>query len=214
MQLADAIQQAPVVAIIRGVRPEDAIGVCEALIEAGVRIIEVPLNSPDPFESIGPMARQFGGRAVIGAGTVLTEADADKVADAGGALCVSPNADEKVIRRAIARGLTPMPGFATASEAFAAYAAGAKHLKLFPADTYGAHHIKALRAVLPKDAKVYAVGGVGPGRIKEWIDAGAAGFGIGSSFYKPGLAPEDVFDRARRFMDEMNDTLKTTPIKA
>ncbi|MBW3617713.1 MAG: 2-dehydro-3-deoxy-6-phosphogalactonate aldolase [Proteobacteria bacterium] len=195
MTLEDALAETPIVAILRGVKPEEVEGVAEALHAAGVRVVEVPLNSPDPLDSIGRLAR-FQGRLVWGAGTVLSPERVDAVAEAGGRIVVSPNTDPAVIRRTLERGMVPLPGFATASEGFAAYAAGARHLKLFPASTYGAGHVKALKAVLPRDARVHAVGGVGPAVMREWREAGADGFGLGSELYKPGWTPEQVSERA------------------
>jgi 2-dehydro-3-deoxyphosphogalactonate aldolase len=195
MTLEDALAEAPVIAIIRGVQPTEVEAVAEALFTAGVRVVEVPLNSPEPLDSIRRLAR-YEGRMVWGAGTVLSPDAADAVAEAGGRIAVSPNTDPAVIRRILERGMVPLPGFGTASEAFTAYAAGARHLKLFPASTYGAAHIKALKAVLPKDARVHAVGGVGPAAMAEWRGMGADGFGLGSELYKPGMTPEEVHTRA------------------
>ena len=194
MTLREAFAEAPIVAIIRGVRPDEVVAVAQALYDGGVRVVEVPMNSPEPLESIRVLS-QFAGRMVWGAGTVLDEATVDAVADAGGQIIVSPNTNPAVIRRSVALGLTPMPGFGSATEAFAAVAAGAKYLKLFPASTYGPEHLKALKAVLPPDAIVQPVGGVGPDSMAQWWDAGARGFGLGSDLYKPGRPPEEV--RAR-----------------
>jgi 2-dehydro-3-deoxyphosphogalactonate aldolase len=196
MTLEDALAETPIVAILRGVKPDEVVAIAEALHGAGVRVVETPLNSPDPLDSIARLAA-FKGRLVFGAGTVLSPDRVDAVADAGGEIIVSPNTDPAVIRRALERGLVPLPGFATASEGFAAYAAGARHLKLFPASTYGAGHVKALKAVLPRDARVHAVGGVGPAAMAEWREAGVDGFGLGSELYKPGWTPEQVSERAR-----------------
>lgn len=190
----------PIIAILRGLTPADALAVGKALIDAGIDRIEVPLNSPDPFESIRLMAAAFGERATIGAGTVLTTADVARVAQAGGRMIVSPNADPEVIRETRRLGLESYPGVFTATECFAAIAAGATGLKLFPADQAGLGMLKALRAVLPKDMDVYAVGGVGPANFAEWIAAGAQGFGIGSSLYKPGDSADLVASRAREMV--------------
>jgi 2-dehydro-3-deoxyphosphogalactonate aldolase len=195
MTLEDALAQAPVIAILRGVKPDEVEGIVEALHAGGVRVVEVPLNSPDPLNSIRRLER-FRDRMVWGAGTVLSTARVEAVAEAGGHIVVAPNTDAAVIRRTLERAMVPLPGFGTASEAFAAYAAGARHLKLFPASTYGSGHLKALRAVLPPDARVHAVGGVGPAAMAEWRAAGAAGFGLGSELYKPGFTPEQVHERA------------------
>lgn len=186
----------PVVAILRGVQPEEVLDIGEALYSAGIGIIEVPLNSPDPLTSIKTLAQAMGDRCVIGAGTVLTEADVVGVTAAGGEIIVSPNTNAAVIERSLVAGLVPMPGWATATEAFAAYRAGARYLKLFPAATYGSGHIKGVRAVLPNDCKVLAVGGVGADAADEWLQAGVDGFGIGSEIYKPGYSAEQVHQSA------------------
>jgi 2-dehydro-3-deoxyphosphogalactonate aldolase len=196
MTFDEALQQSGVVAIIRGVKPGEVLAVGEALQAAGVRIVEVPLNSPEPLDSIRRLCEAFEGRLFVGGGTMLSVEDVDAVAAAGGRLMVSPNVNPAVIRRAVAKGMVPFPGFATASEAFAAIEAGARHLKLFPASTYGSGHLKALKAVLPKDVVVAPVGGVGPADMAEWVKAGAGCFGIGSEIYKPGMAPEEVRRRA------------------
>ncbi|HET7084335.1 MAG TPA: 2-dehydro-3-deoxy-6-phosphogalactonate aldolase [Rhizomicrobium sp.] len=191
------LAELPLVAILRGVTPQRIQGVAEALFGAGIRAIEVPLNSPEPFKSIELLARLFGDRCLTGAGTVLSEDEADRVADAGGKLVVTPNTNPKVIARAVNRGLTVMPGFYTPSEAFAAIEAGARTLKLFPASTGGVAHLKAMLAVLPKHVPVYAVGGVGAGNMKEWRRAGAAGFGLGSELFKPEFTDDEIAARAR-----------------
>ncbi len=197
MTLDDALAEAPIVAIIRGVQPDEAVAVGEALVAAGVRVIETPLNSPDPFTSIRRLAEALGDRAVVGAGTVLSPEAVERVVDAGGRIVVSPDTRPEVIARTVERGLDSLPGFGTASEAFRAYDAGARRLKLFPAATYGAGHVAALRAVLPADAQVLAVGGIGPAQMAEWWAAGCRGFGLGSDLYKPGRPPEEVGRRAR-----------------
>jgi 2-dehydro-3-deoxyphosphogalactonate aldolase len=196
MRLEDALAEAPIIAIIRGVRPEEVLDITEALHAGGVRVVEVPLNSPDPLESIKRLAA-FKGRMIWGAGTVLTPERADAVADAGGQIMVTPNTNPAVIRRGLERGLAPLPGFATATEAFTAIEAGARQLKLFPASTYGSGHLKALKAVLPPDVPVHAVGGVGPAAMAEWFAAGAAGFGLGSELYRPGQSAADTLSKAQ-----------------
>lgn len=186
-----------VFAILRGVRPEEIVDIAGALLEAGVRGIEIPLNSPDPFESLRRLAKEHGSRCICGAGTVLHANDVDRVRDAGGSLVVAPNVDVTVIERALHLGLTVMPGFATATEAFTAINAGARFLKLFPAATYGVGHLAALRAVLPRTIKVFAVGGVGPQTISSWRQAGIDGFGIGGDLYRVGQSAADVARQAR-----------------
>lgn len=187
----------PIIAILRGLTPAEALPVARALVDAGIDRIEVPLNSPDPLESIRLMTGALAGQATIGAGTVLTVDEVAQVADAGGRMIVSPNADPAVIGATRARGLQSWPGVFTATECFAAIAAGATGLKLFPADQAGTGTLRALRAVLPRDMPVYAVGGAGPANFAEWLDAGAQGFGIGSALYRPGDGPETVAARAR-----------------
>ena len=192
------LQELPLVAILRGVTPQRVQGVAEALFGAGFRAIEVPLNSPEPFKSIEILAKAFGDRCLTGAGTVLTVEQADQVASAGGKLMVTPNTNPSVIARGVAKGLTVMPGFYTPSEGFAAIAAGAKYLKLFPASSGGIGHLQAMLAVLPKTVPVYAVGGVGAGNMSEWRKAGAAGFGLGSELFKSDFSDEDIAVRAQK----------------
>jgi len=192
------LQELPLVAILRGVTPQRVHGVAEALFDAGFRAIEVPLNSPEPLKSIEALAKQFGDRCLTGAGTVLTMQQADQVANAGGKLMVTPNTNPDVIARGVQRGLTVMPGFYSPSEGFAAIAAGAKYLKLFPASSGGIGHLQAMLAVLPKTVPVYAVGGVGAGNMSEWRKAGAAGFGLGSELFKPDFSDEDISARAQK----------------
>lgn len=184
------------IAILRGLRPDEAADIGAALIEAGIDRIEVPLNSPDPLDSIGRLATAFGDRAQIGAGTVLSVADVRAVADRGGRLIVSPNADADVIAETRRLGLAAYPGVFTASECFAALKAGADGLKIFPAFQMGVKGLKALRDVLPTATQVYAVGGVGAADFAEWRAAGANGFGIGGALYKPGASAEDVAAKA------------------
>ncbi|CAM4394983.1 2-dehydro-3-deoxy-6-phosphogalactonate aldolase [Palleronia rufa] len=185
-----------IIAILRGIDPEEALPICATLIEAGITRIEVPLNSPSPFASIEAMARTHGDAARIGAGTVLTAEDVARVRDAGGRMVVSPNFDPDVVAATLAAGLESYPGVLTPSECFAALKAGATALKVFPAFQMGVDGLTALRAVLPTDARLYMVGGVGPDAFRDWVAAGAAGFGIGSSLYKPGDHPRDVAPRA------------------
>jgi 2-dehydro-3-deoxyphosphogalactonate aldolase len=192
------LAELPIVAILRGVTPQKVVGVAEALYAAGIRAIEVPLNSPEPFKSIEMLAKAFSGRCLTGAGTVLTPADVDRVANAGGRLLVTPNTDPAVIARGVEKSMTVMPGFYTPSEGFAAIAAGARILKLFPASTGGIDHLKAMLAVIPKTVPVYAVGGVGAGNMSEWKKAGAAGFGLGSDLFKPDFSDDEITARAKK----------------
>jgi 2-dehydro-3-deoxyphosphogalactonate aldolase len=198
MTLEDALAECPVVAIIRGVRPEEALDHAQALYAAGVRGVEVPLNSPDPIASIRRVAEAWGERMVVGGGTVLSADRVDEVAQAGGHIIVAPNTEPEVIRRAVALGLDPAPGFATATEAFTALQAGARNLKLFPAVTYGPAHLKQLKAVLPPEAVVWAVGGVGPDSMAEWWQAGARAFGLGGELYRAGQSVADTAEKAAR----------------
>ncbi len=188
------------IAILRGLKPEEAEAIGAALIEAGIDRIEVPLNSPDPLDSIERLAKAFGGQAQIGAGTVLTADDVRAVADRGGKLIVSPNADADVIAETKRHGLASYPGVFTASECFAALKAGADGLKIFPAFQMGSTGLKALRDVLPKATQVYAVGGVGAADFAEWRAAGADGFGIGGALYKPGASAGDVAAKAKELV--------------
>lgn len=186
----------PVIAILRGVRPAEAVEVGTALIAAGIRMIEVPLNSPEPFAAIAALQDAFGDRALIGAGTVLDVASADRLAATGAGLLVAPNTVPAVISRGIRQGLEVVPGFVTPSEAFAALAAGARKLKLFPAFAMGPAYAAALREVLPADAGLWAVGGIDAGNAAEWLAAGAEGVALGGALYRPGRAAEDVRARA------------------
>jgi 2-dehydro-3-deoxyphosphogalactonate aldolase len=190
----------PLVAILRGVRPDEVEAVGDTLADAGFTLIEVPLNSPDPLDSIARLSRRLNGRAVVGAGTVLSVADVEDVRRAGGRLIVSPNTDPAVIRASRDAGLWSLPGFFTPTEAFAAIAAGASAIKLFPAEGSSPSVLKAMKAVLPRDVPVLAVGGVTPDSMADWIAAGAAGFGIGSALYRPGIASPELATRAKAFL--------------
>jgi 2-dehydro-3-deoxyphosphogalactonate aldolase len=195
-----AFARCPLIAILRGVRPGEVVAVGEVLFDAGFRVIEVPLNSPEPLESIARLATAFAGRAVIGAGTVLRAADVAAVRTAGGTMIVSPNTNVEVIAATKKSGLVSLPGIATPSEAFAALEAGATALKLFPAEGASPAVLKAIRAVLPAAVRVLPVGGITPGNMAPWLDAGAAGFGIGSALYSPGIAVDEIARRARTFV--------------
>lgn len=171
----------PIVAILRGLRPDAAEAVGAALVDAGIKLIEVPLNSPDPFDSIARLIDCFGNRALIGAGTVLDIESVDRLAAIGGRLMVTPNVSPAVISRGVAAGLEVMPGFVTPSEAFVAVAAGARRLKLFPAGALGPGYLKAVREVLPRHVAVWAVGGTDAASLSGWIEAGAEGIGVGGA---------------------------------
>ena len=190
----------PLVAIIRGVTPDEAEAVGDAIYEAGIRIIEVPLNSPEPLKSIAVLADRFGGRALIGAGTVLAPSQVAEVEQAGGRLIVAPNTNTDVIAATVAAGMVSCPGYFTPSEAFTAIAAGAHALKLFPAEAATPAVIKAQRAVLPKDVPVLVVGSVKRELMGAWREAGASGFGLGSGLFKPGNSAEQVFENARAYV--------------
>ncbi len=195
-----AFATCPLIAILRGVTPDEVVPIGEALIAAGFTLIEVPLNSPDPIESIARLAVAAGDRAMVGAGTVLREADVVAVAGAGGTLIISPNANPVVIAAAASRGLISLPGIATPTEAFAALDAGATALKLFPAEAASPAVLKAMRVVLPQGARVLPVGGIASDNMGPWRDAGAAGFGLGSALYKPGYSTTQVAERAAAFV--------------
>jgi 2-dehydro-3-deoxyphosphogalactonate aldolase len=197
------LQACPLVAILRGVEPDDVLDIGEALIGAGFKIIEVPLNSPEPLESIRLLSDKFGGDALIGAGTVLDPASIQGIAEAGGRLIVLPHAGGDVVRAARSRGLAAVPGFATPTEAFAMLDAGANALKLFPAEASGPPVLKAMRAVLPKDVPVLPVGGISPDKMAGYFAAGANGFGLGSALYKPGMSAQEVGMNARRFIEAL-----------
>ncbi len=203
LTLDDALAETPLVAIIRGVTPDEVVAVGEALWAQGCRVIEVPLNSPEPLESIRRLARAMGERAVVGAGTVLTVDAVRQVAEAGGRIVVSPDTRPAVIAATLAAGMTPLPGFGTASEAFQAYDAGARRLKLFPASSYGVRHLRALNDVLPRDASILPVGGIGPDQMAEWWAAGAAAFGLGSHLYAPMLPLSEISRRTRHVIQTL-----------
>jgi 2-dehydro-3-deoxyphosphogalactonate aldolase len=203
MDMKAWLARCPLVAILRGVRPEEVEGIGDVLLDAGFAIIEVPLNSPDPIESIRRIAARCGDRALVGAGTVLDPADCARIAAAGGRLVVTPHADPDVVRAAKAAGMLAVPGFMTPGEAFALLRAGADGLKLFPAEAASPAVVKALLAVLPAGTAILPVGGIEAGNMGPWRAVGAAGFGIGSAIYKPGDSAATVADKARRLMEAL-----------
>jgi 2-dehydro-3-deoxyphosphogalactonate aldolase len=198
-----AFARCPLIAILRGVAPHEVEGIGDALVDAGFTLIEVPMNSPDPLDSIARLARRFEGRAVIGAGTVLTEGQVEQVRAVGGTMIISPNANTRVIAAAAEAGMVSLPGVVTPTEAFAAIEAGATALKLFPAEGSSPAILKAMRAVLPRDMRLLPVGGIAPDTMGPWREAGAAGFGLGSALYKPGLTAAEVGTRARAFVSAL-----------
>lgn len=198
--LKSAIAPLPLIAILRGISPKETPEVGAALFDAGFRIIEVPLNSPEPYDSIRLLARRYGDRALIGAGTVLAPTEVDRVAEAGGALVVAPNGDAAVVRRARERGLLSLPGFFTPTEAFRMIEAGADGLKFFPAEGASPAALKALKAVLPPGVAVVPTGGIDAGNMKEWREAGAAALGVGGSLYKPGMDLKTLEANAQRLV--------------
>jgi 2-dehydro-3-deoxyphosphogalactonate aldolase len=202
------------VGILRGVVPDKVIEVAKILYAAGFRVIEVPLNSPQPFASVSALAGALPADCLVGAGTVLTAQDVQRTHAAGGRLIVAPNCDEQVIGAATKLGMQVMPGIASATEAFSAVRAGATQLKLFPASSYGPPHLRALRSVLPKEIKLFPVGGVTAEQIPGWLAAGAAGFGFGSELFRPEYSLDDIKQRAqvlvRAFLAH-STTIRTTP---
>lgn len=201
MTLDDALAEVPILAVLRGISPDEAEGVGKALFDAAIPVMEVPLNSPDPFRSIRMQADLYGSRSIVGAGTVLHAEDVARVADAGGTIIVSPNFNEQVVRATKRCGLLSCPGVFTPSEAFNALDAGADMLKLFPGDGMSPKVVKALRAVLPKGVRLVVTGGVDVGNIPDWLAGGADGVGIGSSLYRPGKSVADVAVDAMKFAD-------------
>ena len=195
-----AFARCPLIAILRGVRPDEVEPIGDALVEAGFTIIEVPMNSPDPLDSIARLATRLKGRAVIGAGTVMRVEDVAAVEAAGGTLIIAPNASTQVIAEAARRGLVALPGIATPTEAFAALDAGAAALKLFPAEAASPATLNAMRAVLPKGTRVLPVGGIAVDGMEPWLAVGAAGFGLGSALYKPGKQASAVREDAKQFI--------------
>ncbi|GAB5509759.1 MAG: 2-dehydro-3-deoxy-6-phosphogalactonate aldolase [Hyphomicrobiales bacterium] len=195
----------PLVAILRGVRPDEVEQIGEAVFEAGISWIEVPLNSPDPLTSIAKLVTKLGERAVVGAGTVLSVDQVDEVAATGARLIVSPNMNPDVIRMTKAKGMISLPGVFTATECFAALDAGADGLKFFPGDVIGPSGLKALKAVLPPTVTTYAVGGVDAGNAAAWLAAGADGFGLGGALYKPGDSAQQVGEKTRAMVEAFDN---------
>jgi len=203
MQIESVVGESAIVAILRGVEPARVVEIADVLCAAGIRIIEVPLNSPDPFASIAALAAARGSDCLIGAGTVLDMDAVRRTHAAGGRLIVAPNSDPEVIRGALQMGLQVLPGIATATEAFSAIRAGATQLKLFPAATYGPRHLQALRAVLPAGVRVFPVGGIGAPEVPAWLSAGAAGFGFGSELFRPEYDLTEIERRARQLVQAL-----------
>ena len=195
------LDRLPLIAILRGVAPDNVVAVGQALVDAGFSIIEVPLNSPSPMESIGRLHSVFGDAVLVGAGTVTTPAQVANVADAGGRLIVMPHTDARVIRAAKALAMTCMAGVATPTDGFAALHAGADALKLFPAELLTPAVLRALRSVFPADTRCFPVGGITPEAMKDYVAAGATGFGLGSALYRKGDSAEQVGGRARTFVE-------------
>ena len=200
MNLEHAIEACGIVAILRGVTPAEVVDVATALHKAGIRIVEVPLNSPDPFISIEKLSNAFRNELIVGAGTVLSTQDVNLLKHHGGQISVSPDCNPEVISLAVKMGMIPLPGVFTPTEAFAAIKAGATHLKLFPAESASPATIKAWKAVLPKHVKLFAVGGVTPENMGDWLKAGTTGFGIGSALYKPGSTLASVAESAHNLV--------------
>jgi 2-dehydro-3-deoxyphosphogalactonate aldolase len=194
------LDECPLVAIIRGVAPQEAEAIGDAIYEGGIRIIEVPLNSPEPLKSIELLAKRFGERMLVGAGTVLDPADVQRIKDAGGRIIVSPDTNVEVIAAAASAGLVASPGYFTPSEALAAIRAGATTLKLFPAEGASPAMLKAQLAVLPRHIPILAVGGIKPDNMRPWLDAGAIGFGLGGGLYKPEQGAAETLDKARAYV--------------
>lgn len=194
------LDQCPLVAIIRGVTPGEAEAIGDALYDGGIRIIEVPLNSPDPLASIERLAARFGERVLVGAGTVLKAEDVGRVRDAGGRIIISPDTNAEVIAAAAAAGMVSSPGYFTPSEALAAIRAGATALKLFPAEAATPAVLRAQLAVIPREVPILAVGGIKPDDMRSWLDAGASGFGLGGGLYRPGQSAEETLAKARAYV--------------
>ncbi|WP_240433856.1 2-dehydro-3-deoxy-6-phosphogalactonate aldolase [Shewanella japonica] len=201
ISLTDALKELPLVAILRGVTPEEVIAIADVLVAVGYRVIEVPLNSPNPYESIKRLSEKYGDSVVIGAGTVVSKEQVDLVKEAGGRIIISPHADIDIIQYSKKLSLYSVPGFLNPTEAYAAINAGADSLKLFPADTVGPKGLKAMSVVLPKEMPILPVGGVSPSTMKAFLDAGASGFGLGSGLYKAGMSVEQTKQNALSYVE-------------
>jgi len=199
-QFDAAFERCPLIAILRGVQPDEVEAIGDVLVATGFAIIEVPLNSPRPLDSISRLAKRFEGQAIIGAGTVLRVEEVDAVGNAGGSVIVAPNTDVQVVAAAVKSGLVAIPGFMTPSEALAALDAGASALKLFPAEASSSDALGAMRAILPADTRMLPVGGIKPATMGKWRAAGAAGFGLGSALYRPAMSAAEVAENARTFI--------------
>ena len=210
MSHRDAFDQAfaacPLIAILRGLHPDEAVAVGEALVAAGITILEVPLNSPEPYDSIGKLASALKGSAVVGAGTVYRRTEVDRVEQSGGTLIVSPNANPEVIAHAKSLGLVSAPGFLTPTEAISALDSGADLLKIFPGELMSPHGVKALNAILPKGSRMVLVGGVSEASFANYAATPLAGYGIGSALFAPGVSPVEVGRRAARFIEAYRES--------
>lgn len=202
--LQSYLDTCPLVAIIRGITPQEVEAIGDAIFEGGIRIIEVPLNSPEPLKSIELLANRFGDRMLVGAGTVLRTQDVQQVKDAGGRIIVSPDVNVEVIAATASAGLVSSPGYFTPSEAFAAIRAGATALKLFPAEAASPAVLKAQLAVIPNHVPILVVGGIKPQNMRGWLDSGAVGFGLGGGLYRPGQSASETLDKARSYVAGLN----------
>ena len=211
MDKSKILESKPLVAIIRGVKPEEAVAVAETMYEAGIRIIEVPLNSPDPFTSIKNIVNALGDKMIVGAGTVISKEQVHKLKEVDGQIVVSPNMNPEIIELTKELGMLSYPGVMTVSECFSAIEEGADGLKLFPADVTGMAFIKAVKVVLPKKVPILAVGGVNTDNMQAWLANGADGFGLGSSIYKPGMNLDEISERCSKIVAKLESSAKSTP---
>jgi 2-dehydro-3-deoxyphosphogalactonate aldolase len=208
VDVVNTIKERPIFSILRGITPDEIADVSEALYDGGIRIIEVPLNSPDPYRSIETLAKTFSDRCLCGAGTVVSVDQVDKVNAAGGQLIVSPNTNLEVITRSIELGMTPVPGFNTPSEAYAAIGAGARVLKMFPAANIGLDYFRSISEILPADVQVIATGGINVENASHWLQAGIAGIGVGSNLYMPGCSAAHVNSYAKKLSEVVRNHMK------